>query len=89
MYVEQLSETLIEEFNPKFLGFDFFDDNMNIVISSDCFINQSMQDRVKSVYNCIQEKSPNVLEYHRIFVHTFTQAELTDVLEYNKEGTNV
>jgi stress-induced morphogen len=85
MHVEQLTKTLIDDFNPKFLAFDFFDDNINIVISSDCFINQSMQDRVKSIYKCIQEKSPNVLEYHHIFVHTFTQEELTDVLEHNQE----
>ena len=88
MYVEHLTDTLIEEFNPKFLGFDFFDDNVNIVISSDCFINQSMQDRVQSIYKCIKEKSPIVLEYHDVFVHTFTEEELMDVLEHSKEGIN-
>jgi hypothetical protein len=88
MYVEHLTDTLIQEFNPKFLGFDFFDNNINIVISSDCFINQSMHDRVKSIYKCIQEKSPNVLEYHHVFVHTFTQEELTDVLEHSQEDTD-
>jgi stress-induced morphogen len=88
MQVEHLTKTLIDDFNPKFLAFDFFDDNMNIVISSDCFINQSMENRVRSIYKCIEEKSPKVLDHHHVFVHTFTEEELVEVLEYNKEGLN-
>ena len=88
MYVEHLTKTLIDDFNPKFLAFDFFDDSINIVISSDCFINQPMESRVRSIYKCIEEKSPNVLDYHHVFVHTFTEEELVEVVEYNKEGLN-
>jgi stress-induced morphogen len=86
MVVEKLTTTLINDFNPKFLAYDTFDNSINIVIASDCFINQSMPDRVRSVYKCVEEKCPEILENHFIFVHSFTEDELLDVLEHNEEG---
>jgi hypothetical protein len=88
MVVEHMTTVLIQDFNPLFLAYDYFDDNINIVITSNCFINQPMHERIRSVYKCIQEKSPNVLESYHVFVHSFTEDELTEVLEHNKEGTD-
>lgn len=88
MNVEKLTSSLINDFNPKFLAYDTADDNIiNIVMAADCFINQSMQERVRSVYHCIEEKCPEILETHFIFVHSFTESEILEVLEYNQEGT--
>lgn len=87
MLVEKLTTTLIDDFNPKFLAYDTFDNSINIVIASDCFINQSMPDRVRSVYKSVEEKCPEILEQYFIFVHSFTEDELLDVLEHNQEGT--
>ncbi len=86
--IEKLTTTLINDFNPKFLAFDFFEDNINIVISSDCFINQIVTDRVRSVFFCIEKKLPETFEKYGVFVHTFTEEELVEVLEVlNQEGT--
>lgn len=88
MGVEKLTTILIRDFNPKFLVYDFFDENINIVICSDCFINQSMGERIKSVYLNIEKNCPEIFEKSRIFVNAFTQEELVDVLEYfQEEGT--
>jgi len=88
MVIEKLTTILINDFNPKFLAYDFFDDNINIVISSDCFINQIVTDRVRSVFSCIEKKLPEVFENYGVFVHTFTEDELVEVLEVlNQEGT--
>ena len=86
MGVENLTTSLINDFNPKFLAYDTMDNIINIVIASDCFINQPMQDRVRSVYRCIEEKCPEILENHFIFVHSFTESEILEVLEHNQEG---
>lgn len=93
MVVEKLTDILIEEFNPKFLAYDFFkneqgDEQMNIVISSNCFINQNMGLRVKSIYNTIEKKCPEILEKNPVYVHTFTENEMNDVFEHTtKEGS--
>jgi stress-induced morphogen len=85
--VEELSNILTKDFNPQFLAFDFFDENINVVISSNCFINQSIPERVRSVYSCIEKKLPELFEKHSVFVHTFTQEEMLEVLKkYNEEG---
>lgn len=87
MLTDRLSDILINEFNPQFLAFDFFDENINIVIASNCFINQNITDRVRSVYSCIEKKLPELFEKHPVFVHTFTQEEMLEVLKkYNEEG---
>lgn len=86
MVVEKLTTTLINDFNPKFLAYDLFENNINIVIASDCFINQSMPDRVRSVYKCVEEKCSEALETYTLFVHSFTEEELLQVLEHNIEG---
>lgn len=88
MQLHSLTTKLIQHFNPVFLDFETFDNNINIVISAHCFINQSMPDRVRSVYKCLEEKCPSILEKHQVFVHTFTEDELTDFLQYNQEGAN-
>ena len=88
MAVEEMTTVLIEDFNPSFLAYDYFNDSINIVITSNCFINQPMHERIRSVYKCIEEKSPTVLESYCIFVHSFTEEELTEVLQHNQEGTD-
>ena len=88
MIVEEMTTILIKDFNPSFLAYDYFDNNINIIITSNCFINQPMNERIRSVYKSIEEKSPLVLESYSVFVHSFTEEELTEVLEHNKEGTD-
>jgi hypothetical protein len=87
MTFEKISDVLIEKFNPSFLEFDLFDDNnINIVISSDCFINQTIPERVRDVFFYLEKDTPEILEKHRIYVHTFTKEELNEVLSfYHKE----
>jgi stress-induced morphogen len=88
MLTIELTEILTKEFNPKFLNYDVFDSNINIVISSNCFINQPIAERVRSIYSCIEKNLPEAFETHRVFVHTFTQEELKEVLKtYSEEGT--
>lgn len=82
---EKLTEILIKEFNPKFLAYDRFENNINIVIASDCFINQPMTDRVRSVYGCVEQKLPELFENNSIFVHAFTEDQLLDVLKSQLE----
>lgn len=86
MVVEKLSVILIDKFNPSFLAFDFFDeDNLNIVISSDCFINRTMPERVRDVFFYLEKDVPDVLENYGIYVHTFTREELNDVLSLHQD----
>ena len=87
MIVEKLTTSLINDFNPKFLAYDTVDNIINIVIAADCFINQPMQERVRSVYGCIEKKCPEILEKHFIFVHSFTEDEILEVLEHNQEDS--
>lgn len=93
MVVEKLTTILVEHFNPKFLAYDFFENDqgeqqINIIISSDCFINQKMEVRVRDIYNTIEKKCPELLEKNPVYVHTFTENELIDVLEHTtKEGS--
>jgi len=85
MPTEKISDILIENFNPSFLSFDFFDDNVNIVISSDCFINQSVPERVRSVFFYLEKNAPEVIESYGVYVHTFTKEELNEVLLLHDE----
>jgi hypothetical protein len=93
MVVEKLTSILIEDFNPNFLAYDFFEDTqgkeqMSIVISSDCFINQKMDLRVRSIYSTIEKKCPEILEKNSVYVHTFTEDEIISVIEHTtKEGS--
>lgn len=89
MLTENLTDILIKDFNPQFLAFDFFDKNINIVISSSCFINQSITGRVRDIYKCIEKNIPQIFEKHYVFVHTFTKEELIEVLQLQQqeEGT--
>ena len=81
MDVDKLSDCLISNFNPSFLAFDFFDENnLNIVISSECFINQTMPERIRDVFFYLEKDSPDLLESYGIYVHTFTKEELNEVL---------
>jgi stress-induced morphogen len=88
MLTIRLTELLTKEFNPKFLNYDIFHNNINIVISSNCFINQPIAERIRSIYSCLEKNIPEVFETHSIFVHTFTQEELKEVLKtHSEEGT--
>ena len=86
--IDRIKEILIIDFNPHFLAFDFFDDNVNVIMSADCFINQSMPNRIKSVYKVVRNKCPEIFDEYGFFVYTFTEEELYDVLEIlnPKEG---
>lgn len=82
---EKLTQLLIKDFNPKFLAYDLFENNINIVIASDCFINQAMVDRIRSVYACVENNLPELFEKNSIFVHAFTEDQLLDVLKSQLE----
>lgn len=95
MELDLLTDFLMQDFNPKFLAYDTFQDtttdiqqNLNIVICSDCFINQQMHERVRSVYKCIEKNVPELFESYGVFVHTLTEEELIDVLDFNIEEGN-
>lgn len=88
MLTDNLSAILTNDFNPQFLAYDFFDKNINIVISSRCFINQPISERVRSIYQCIEKNIPETFESYSVFVHTFTEEELIEVLQlHNEKGT--
>lgn len=85
---EQLQNILIEDFNPDFLAYEFVEkDVLNLVISSNCFINQSMPERIRSVYDRIEKRLPSILEEYTIYVNAFTKEEILDLRDYyNNEG---
>ena len=81
----QLEEILIREFNPDFLAYEFLDKGtINLVISSNCFINLPMQQRVRLVYECIEKKFPVFLEEYVLYVNTFTPDEIHDLRDFYK-----
>lgn len=87
--LETLENVLLNEFNPNFLAYEFLDEDiLNIVISSNCFINQPMTERVRSVYSCLEKKFPAILEEYTIYISTFTDTEIGDLRDFyiEKEG---
>lgn len=80
---EDLRSLLIENFNPNFLAYEFIEKNvLNLVMSSACFINQPMPERVRSVYACIENKLPFLLEEYVIYVNAFTDTEIAELRDY-------
>lgn len=79
MLIDDISDFLISDFNPSFLAFDTVDEGINVIISSDCFLNQSMPERIRSVFRSFEKNAPNILENNPIFVQAFTSEELDDV----------
>jgi len=79
---ESLESVLIKNFNPDFLYLDKIDDDMiNVVISSKCFINQTIDNRVRSVYKVIEENLPEIFDKYSVFVSTLTLDELEGSLD--------
>lgn len=85
MAIEKISTILTDNFNPSFLAFDLFGDNINIVISSECFVNQSIPERVRSVFFHLEKNAPDIIESYGIYVHTLTKEELNEVLLFHDE----
>jgi stress-induced morphogen len=80
--MESLESVLIENFNPDFLYLDKIDKDMiNVVISSKCFMNQTIDNRVRSVYKVLEEKLPNIFDNYSVFVSTLTLHELEGSLD--------
>jgi hypothetical protein len=85
--IANIESVLEKDFNPIFLAIDpIEEDTINIVISSPCFINQTVSDRISSVYRCIENKCPKAFDKYKIFVSTFTDEEMSDVFDHlNKD----
>jgi stress-induced morphogen len=84
--LETLESVLINDFNPNFLAYEFLEqDVLNVVISSPCFINQPMTERVRSVYSCLEKKHPAILEEYTIYINAFTDTEITDLRDFYAE----
>jgi len=85
--IANIESVLEKNFNPNFLAIDPIEENtINIVISSACFINQTVSDRVSSVYRCLEKKCPKAFDNYIIFVSTFTDEEMSDVFDHlNKD----
>ena len=84
--LEALESVLINEFNPTFLAYEFLDQNvLNVVMSSACFINQPMTERIRSVYACLEKKYPAILEEYTIYVSAFTDTEISDLRDFYTE----
>lgn len=76
---QSLTDGICKQFNPKFLAFDYFEDSINIVIACDCFINQPIPDRVRSVFSFLENTAPELFEVYSVYVHTFTEEELNEI----------
>ena len=80
---EELENLLLNDFNPDFLAYEFLDSKtINLVLSSKCFINQPMPERIKSVYDCIQNKLPAFLDEYVLYVNAFTESEINELREF-------
>lgn len=81
--LENLENVLLNEFNPNFLAYEFLDkDVLNIIISSACFINQPMTERVRSVYSCLERKLPSILDEYTVYISTFTDSEIGELRDF-------
>lgn len=84
--LETLESVLITNFNPTFLAYEFLEqDVLNVVISSSCFINQPMTERIRSVYSCLEKKYPTILEEYTIYISAFTDAEINELRDFYTE----
>lgn len=86
---EKIEEIIIRNFNPDFFMIDHIDkSNINLVISSKCFINQSVPDRISSVYRTLEKEYPDLFDIKGIFVATLTLDEMTDSLDFFLQEQN-
>jgi len=89
MEIYEIESVLYKNFNPDFIYVDDMDDDMvNIIISSRCFINQKIPDRIRSVYDTLEKECPTVFETKSIFVAALTLEELNGSLDLFLEEIN-
>ena len=86
---EKIEEIIIRNFNPDFFMIDHIDkNNINLIISSKCFINQPIPERISSVYRVLEKEYPEIFDNKGIFVATLTLDEMTGSLEFFLQEQN-